>query len=136
MLRINNSEKHFLVFYNAKLWPWKIKIKNDTKRTNWRHVTTFRKWIGATEIYTILTYCGIEAELIDFHKPSGEQGTHPQLVNWVNTYYTQGSAKPPLYLQHQVWNRIFINYRTIRVLPKWLYFKICRALKNLNRINQ
>ena len=108
MFRMNNSEKHLLVFYNAKLWPWKIKIKNDTKRTNWRHVTTFRKWIGATEIYTILTYCGIEAELIDFHKPSGEQGTHPQLVNWVNTYYTQGSAKPPLYLQHQVWNRIFI----------------------------
>ncbi|XP_023330509.1 zinc finger with UFM1-specific peptidase domain protein [Eurytemora carolleeae] len=84
-------------------------------------IVNTRKWIGATEIYTILTYCGIEAELIDFHKPSGEQGTHPQLVNWVNTYYTQGSAKPPLYLQHQGHSRTICGIeRTVSGLTKLL----------------
>ena len=141
MLRINISEKTFPRLMLCQTLTRKEKNlykKNDRKRTNWRHVTTCRKWIGATEIYTILTYCGVEAELIDFHKPSGEQGTHPQLVNWVNTYYTEGSAKPPLYLQHQVCNRIFNS--TVKVLPKRLYLKVCRAnffpLKNLNRIKQ
>lgn len=64
-------------------------------------VVNTRKWIGATEIYCILSYLGIACSIIDFHRPSGEGGTHPQLLNWVWRYYSQADTLPPLYLQHQ-----------------------------------
>jgi len=64
-------------------------------------VVNTRKWIGATEIYCILSYLGIACSIVDFHRPSGDGGTHPQLLNWVWRYYSQSDTLPPLYLQHQ-----------------------------------
>jgi hypothetical protein len=64
-------------------------------------VVNTRKWIGATEIFCMLSYLGIECSIIDFHRPSGEGGTHPHLINWVWKYYSPGGSLPPLYLQHQ-----------------------------------
>ncbi|CAB1446267.1 unnamed protein product [Pleuronectes platessa] len=72
-----------------------------------------RAWIGATEMYSLLTSLGISARIIDFHQPTGPGGTHPRLFEWVKQYYCQSSkssrlpprliqtALPPLYLQHQ-----------------------------------
>ena len=41
-------------------------------------------------------------KLLDFHNPSGPQGTHTKLFEWVKQYYEKpGVFKPPLYLQHQ-----------------------------------
>ncbi|XP_069392736.1 zinc finger-containing ubiquitin peptidase 1 isoform X2 [Paralichthys olivaceus] len=72
-----------------------------------------RAWIGATEIYSLLTSLGISARIIDFHQPTGPGGTHPRLFEWVKQYYCQSSRSsrlpprlnqtslPPLYLQHQ-----------------------------------
>ncbi|XP_035019759.1 zinc finger-containing ubiquitin peptidase 1 isoform X3 [Hippoglossus stenolepis] len=72
-----------------------------------------RAWIGATEMYSLLTSLGISARIIDFHQPTGPGSTHPRLFEWVKQYYCQSSkssrlpprliqtALPPLYLQHQ-----------------------------------
>ncbi|XP_018521239.1 zinc finger-containing ubiquitin peptidase 1 isoform X1 [Lates calcarifer] len=72
-----------------------------------------RAWIGATEIYTLLTSLGISAHIIDFHQPTGSGSTHPRLFDWVKQYFCQSSRNnrlpprliqtslPPLYLQHQ-----------------------------------
>jgi hypothetical protein len=62
-----------------------------------------RKWIGATEVYTLLTSWGLDAQIVDFHRPTGERGTHPLLVDWAWAYFSggRGATRPPLYLQHQ-----------------------------------
>eukprot|EP00117_Sycon_ciliatum_P007322 scpid49978/ scgid5046/ Zinc finger with UFM1-specific peptidase domain protein len=50
-----------------------------------------RKWIGTTEIAAVLRYCGIRMQIIDFHRPSGPNNTHPAMLDWVKSYYS-GSA--------------------------------------------
>ncbi|XP_077431460.1 zinc finger-containing ubiquitin peptidase 1 isoform X2 [Vanacampus margaritifer] len=72
-----------------------------------------RAWIGATEIYVLLTSLGISGRIVDFHQPTGPGDTHPQLFEWVKQYFSQSSRSnrlpsrviqtslPPLYLQHQ-----------------------------------
>ncbi|XP_075001827.1 zinc finger-containing ubiquitin peptidase 1 isoform X2 [Calonectris borealis] len=69
-----------------------------------------KAWIGACEIYSLLTSLRIKCQIIDFHKPTGPMGTHPRLFEWVLRYYStdnEGGAKvvctskPPIYLQHQ-----------------------------------
>lgn len=41
-------------------------------------------------------------QLVDFHKPTGPDGTHPELFLWVLRYFHNGGDFiPPLYLQHQ-----------------------------------
>ncbi|XP_074943600.1 zinc finger-containing ubiquitin peptidase 1 isoform X2 [Phalacrocorax aristotelis] len=69
-----------------------------------------KAWIGASEIYSLLTSLRIKCQIIDFHKPTGPMGTHPRLFEWVLHYYStdnEGGAKvvctskPPIYLQHQ-----------------------------------
>lgn len=60
-----------------------------------------RKWIGATEIVTVLSWLRINCQLVDFHKPTSGGG-HPELFNYVLQYFEEPKAHtPPLYLQHQ-----------------------------------
>ncbi|XP_034385016.1 zinc finger-containing ubiquitin peptidase 1 [Cyclopterus lumpus] len=77
-------------------------------------------WIGATEIYTLLTSLGIGARIIDFHKPTGPGDTHPRLFEWVKQYFQSGGSSrlpprlihtclPPLYLQHQGHSRSIVG---------------------------
>ena len=41
-------------------------------------------------------------KLLDFHTPSGPDGTHPKLFQWVKEYFEKPAVfRPPLYLQHQ-----------------------------------
>ena len=51
---------------------------------------------------TELVLC-CRCEIVDFHKPTGDYGTHPQLMLWVEDYFQKGQGKflPPLYFQHQ-----------------------------------
>lgn len=61
-----------------------------------------RKWIGATEVVTLLSFLRIRCQLVDFHRPTGPSGTHPDLFRWVLKYFEQSrDFTPPLYLQHQ-----------------------------------
>ncbi|XP_054879169.1 zinc finger-containing ubiquitin peptidase 1 isoform X2 [Poeciliopsis prolifica] len=78
-------------------------------------------WIGATEIYVLLTSLGISACIIDFHQPTGSKNTHPHLFDWVKQYFCQSSKSsilspgliltnlPPLYLQHQGHSRTVVG---------------------------
>ncbi|XP_074718450.1 zinc finger-containing ubiquitin peptidase 1 isoform X3 [Strix uralensis] len=77
-----------------------------------------KAWIGACEIYSLLTNLRIKCQIIDFHKPTGPMGTHPRLFEWVLHYYStdnEGGAKvvctskPPIYLQHQGHSRTVVG---------------------------
>uniref|UniRef100_A0A8C5GIN7 Zinc finger-containing ubiquitin peptidase 1 n=1 Tax=Gouania willdenowi TaxID=441366 RepID=A0A8C5GIN7_GOUWI len=71
-----------------------------------------RAWIGATEIYALLTSLRVSARIIDFHQ-TGPGDTHPRMVDWVKQYFISWSRSgrraalltqtslPPLYLQYQ-----------------------------------
>ncbi|CAG4944319.1 unnamed protein product [Parnassius apollo] len=71
-----------------------------------------RKWIGACEVVTVLSSLRIKCQLIDFHKPTSPDGSHPALFDWVLRYFQEDSNafKPPLYLQHQGHSRTIIGY--------------------------
>lgn len=60
-----------------------------------------RKWIGATEVVTLLSSLRINCQLIDFHRPTSSDGRHPELFDWVLRYFQEKRQQPPLYLQHQ-----------------------------------
>lgn len=60
-----------------------------------------RKWIGATEVVTVLSWLRINCQLVDFHRPTSSDGRHPELFNWVLRYFDEQRQQPPLYLQHQ-----------------------------------
>ncbi|XP_034553994.1 zinc finger-containing ubiquitin peptidase 1 [Notolabrus celidotus] len=79
-----------------------------------------RAWIGATEIYSLLTSLRISAHIVDFHRPTGPADTHPSLLEWVKQYFSQTSSNrlpprlvqtslPPLYLQHQGHSRSIVG---------------------------
>ncbi|CAG02778.1 unnamed protein product, partial [Tetraodon nigroviridis] len=71
-----------------------------------------RAWIGATEIFSLLTFLGINSRIVDFHRATGAGHTHPLLFDWVRRYFSQAggagqlprrlsrTSLPPLYLQH------------------------------------
>ncbi|CAF4928674.1 unnamed protein product [Pieris macdunnoughi] len=71
-----------------------------------------RKWIGACEVVTVLSSLRIKCSLIDFHKPTSADGSHPALFEWVHKYFHDEpqAFKPPLYLQHQGHSRTIIGY--------------------------
>lgn len=76
-----------------------------------------RKWIGATEVVTLLSYLRIRCQLVDFHRPTGPGGTHPDLFKWVLNYFENsvgGEFTPPLYLQHQGHSRTIMGIEVHR----------------------
>ncbi|XP_075059065.1 zinc finger-containing ubiquitin peptidase 1 isoform X2 [Mixophyes fleayi] len=78
-----------------------------------------KAWIGASEIYCLLTSLQIKCRILDFHKPSSPSGTHPHLFEWVLNYYASDvsetggkvvcSSKPAIYLQHQGHSRTIVG---------------------------
>uniref|UniRef100_A0AAY5F1G5 Zinc finger-containing ubiquitin peptidase 1 n=1 Tax=Electrophorus electricus TaxID=8005 RepID=A0AAY5F1G5_ELEEL len=81
-----------------------------------------RAWIGATEIYAVLTAHQVRARIFDFHQPTGPSGTHPKLFEWVKNYFSLPSSRgsrlpprvvkttlPPIYLQHQGHSRSIVG---------------------------
>ncbi|XP_037699493.1 zinc finger-containing ubiquitin peptidase 1 isoform X2 [Choloepus didactylus] len=69
-----------------------------------------KAWIGACEVYTLLTSLRVKCHIVDFHKSTGPLGTHPRLFEWILNYYSSEregtpkvvrTSKPPIYLQHQ-----------------------------------
>lgn len=73
------------------------------------------KWIGATEIVATLSSLKVKCRLLDFHNPSGPNGTHPKLFEWVKSYFDKSAAfKPPLYLQHQGHSRTIVGIEELK----------------------
>ena len=59
-----------------------------------------RKWIGSTEVWALLSYCGLQVEIVDFHRSTGPGGTHPLLFRWAENWFSV-AGRAPLFLQHQ-----------------------------------
>ncbi|KAI9030115.1 peptidase family C78-domain-containing protein [Phycomyces nitens] len=99
------------------------------------HVYGTEKWIGATDVYTMLVYLGIRCTIIDFHRPSGHNNAHDALFDWIQEYFEnatketdakktiQGSLsstifyltdQPPLYLQHSGHSRTIIGIEILK----------------------
>ncbi|XP_076373401.1 zinc finger-containing ubiquitin peptidase 1-like isoform X2 [Tachypleus tridentatus] len=73
-------------------------------------LTKTRKWIGATEIVTFFSSFHIRCQLIDFHQPTGPNGTHSEMFIWVKNYFSkEEDFKVPLYLQHHGHSRTVIG---------------------------
>ncbi|XP_048348278.1 zinc finger-containing ubiquitin peptidase 1 isoform X2 [Sphaerodactylus townsendi] len=77
-----------------------------------------KAWIGACEIYSLLTSLRLKCQIIDFHQATGPSGTHPRLLEWVLSYYSSDkkngpkvlrTSKPPIYLQHQGHSRTIVG---------------------------
>ncbi|XP_067874594.1 zinc finger-containing ubiquitin peptidase 1 isoform X2 [Heterodontus francisci] len=81
-----------------------------------------RAWIGATEVYSLLTFLRIKCQIVDFHHPTGPSDTHPRLFEWLKQFYSSGkdpglrlqsriiwTNKPPIYLQHHGHSRTIIG---------------------------
>ncbi|XP_066994665.2 zinc finger-containing ubiquitin peptidase 1 [Anabrus simplex] len=74
-----------------------------------------RKWIGATEVVTVLSSLRIRCQLVDFHRPTSPDGSHPDLFNWVLEYFQKNEEfKPPLYLQHQGHSRTIVGVEQLK----------------------
>lgn len=81
-----------------------------------------RAWIGATEIYAVLTSLSVKARIVDFHKPTGPGDTHLKMFEWVKQYFSHSACRsarlppkvvqttlPPIYLQHQGHSRSIVG---------------------------
>jgi hypothetical protein len=89
------------------------------------HVFKTRKWIGTTEVYTLLAYLGIRSTIIDFHQP-GPQHLHNELMDWIQSYFMDSTThkkstktvcitnRPPLYLQHQGHSRTVVGIELLK----------------------
>ncbi|ORE00926.1 DUF1671-domain-containing protein [Rhizopus microsporus var. microsporus] len=88
------------------------------------HVFKTRKWIGTTEVYTLLAYLGIRSTIIDFHQP-GPERLHKDMFDWIQSYFTTEietkkgrkvyiTHRPPLYLQHQGHSRTVIGIEILK----------------------
>ncbi|XP_012278423.1 zinc finger with UFM1-specific peptidase domain protein isoform X2 [Orussus abietinus] len=74
-----------------------------------------RKWIGGSEVVTLLSSLRIRCQLIDFHRPTSSDGKHPEMFNYVLRYFQQTEDfKPPLYLQHQGHSRTIVGVEQFR----------------------
>ncbi|XP_061430905.1 zinc finger-containing ubiquitin peptidase 1 isoform X1 [Lethenteron reissneri] len=93
-----------------------------------------RAWIGTTELYALLTSQRVRCRVVDFHRATGEGGTHPLLFAWVTDYFRGGGHErvpppaqlvvstrlPPLYLQHQGHSRTVVGLEERRDGTLWL----------------
>ncbi|XP_061176566.1 zinc finger-containing ubiquitin peptidase 1-like isoform X2 [Saccostrea echinata] len=78
-------------------------------------VTNTTKWIGATEIVATLFSLKVKCQLLDFHSPSGPQGTHPKLFEWIKAYFEKKEPyKLPIYLQHHGHSRTVVGIEEVR----------------------
>ncbi|XP_046847979.1 zinc finger-containing ubiquitin peptidase 1-like [Xenia sp. Carnegie-2017] len=60
-----------------------------------------KKWIGATEIAVFLRFIGIKSIIVDFHRATESDGTHPLMYDWFKEYFSGSSHQTPVYIQHQ-----------------------------------
>lgn len=61
-----------------------------------------KKWIGTTEAWSVLCSLGVRCSILDFHMPSGPNGTHPAMFAAVYDYFCSPNWSPlsaPLSLQ-------------------------------------
>ncbi|XP_014260932.1 zinc finger with UFM1-specific peptidase domain protein-like [Cimex lectularius] len=96
-------------------WAWSQGFDTQGADQLGGKLVNTRKWIGATEVVTILSSLRIRCQLVDFHRPTHVSGSHPDLFRWVIDYFSAfDDFKPPLYLQHQGHSRTIIGVEQLR----------------------
>ncbi|KAF9130115.1 hypothetical protein BGW39_003475 [Mortierella sp. 14UC] len=101
-----------------------------------------KKWIGTTEAWSVLCSLGVRCSILDFHMPSGPDGTHPAMFAAIYNYFCSPdwsplsaplalhvddlkqwsgrdnriiqTAKPPLYMQHQGHSRTIVGIEILK----------------------
>ena len=53
-----------------------------------------------TVIFQNVPFC-YRAHIVDFHRATGADGTHPELFAWMKRYFSNYSEQTPVYIQHQ-----------------------------------
>ncbi|KAA1105896.1 hypothetical protein PGT21_023509 [Puccinia graminis f. sp. tritici] len=86
-----------------------------------------KQWIGTTEVYVALCRLGLRCQIVDFPGPSGPNGQHTKLIQWVENYFKSASnltdndqsssaieitSRFPLYFQHDGHSRTIIGIET------------------------
>lgn len=87
-------------------------FKNTLANTN--------QFIGSTEVVALLASLGIDSQLIDFHRPTTNDGHHPELFSWVLQYFLDSTDRLPLFLQREGNAQLIIgvehNHTGVRLL--------------------
>ncbi|KAJ3233405.1 hypothetical protein HDU78_006478 [Chytriomyces hyalinus] len=52
-----------------------------------------RKWIGTSEIYSLMHSLGIKVSVTDFPQPTGPDNTHPALMDMIESYFDGSEAE-------------------------------------------
>jgi hypothetical protein len=75
-----------------------------------------KKWIGATEVVSLMRYFGVDAKVVDFKSdrfPGGQSEMAVTIIRWLYSYYTKVWSNvsgafienevfiPPIYMQYQ-----------------------------------
>ncbi|OAV89498.1 hypothetical protein PTTG_08691, partial [Puccinia triticina 1-1 BBBD Race 1] len=90
-----------------------------------RRLVGKKQWIGTTEVYVALCRLGLRCQIVDFPSPSGPNGQHTKLMQWIENYFRSASnpadkgpsaitttTRFPLYFQHDGHSRTIIGIET------------------------
>ena len=77
-------------------------------------------------------------EIVDFHRPTGPNGTHPALFEWIwNFFNSNRNFTPPVYLQHEGHSRTIIGIeKTSRQQFRLLIFDPSQRRNRMLELNQ
>ncbi|KAF9355783.1 hypothetical protein BGX26_006133 [Mortierella sp. AD094] len=103
-------------------------------------VVESKKWIGTTEVWSVLSSLGIRCSMLDFHTPTGPKGSHPAMLSAIYNYFRTPvwsplaapammsfrdylqldseqkiyqTAKPPIYIQYQGHSRTIVGIEVL-----------------------
>ncbi|GJJ75532.1 zinc finger-containing ubiquitin peptidase 1 [Entomortierella parvispora] len=68
-------------------YAWSMGFDPVGARQLAHRVERTEKWIGTTEAYSVFCSMGIRSHIVDFHRPTGPDGTHPELFRVVYEYF-------------------------------------------------
>ncbi|XP_027838595.1 zinc finger-containing ubiquitin peptidase 1-like isoform X2 [Aphis gossypii] len=90
---------------------WSMGIDEPGREQLGGTVYNTKKWIGATEVVTMLTALKIKTLLIDFRKPTGLKNTHPEMFHWLYEHFSNRKKQfiPPVYIQHEGHSRTVVG---------------------------
>ncbi|KAL5240661.1 hypothetical protein ACI65C_008071 [Semiaphis heraclei] len=90
---------------------WSMGIDEPGREQLGGTVYNTKKWIGATEVVTMLTALKIKTLLIDFRKPTGSKNTHPEMFHWLYEHFSNRKKQfiPPVYIQHEGHSRTVVG---------------------------
>ncbi|XP_065223512.1 zinc finger-containing ubiquitin peptidase 1-like isoform X2 [Planococcus citri] len=95
-------------------WAWEQGFDEEGRDQLGRKVHNTKKWIGATEVVTLLSALRFRCSLVDIHR-ANEKGQHPKMFEWILKYFQKVEEfKAPLYLQHDGHSQTVIGVEVLK----------------------